>query len=468
MISIRRCTSTDENEYAFFSGVIDTAELSAAAASVSCARLVLTEGIQAYFELTDGASGRRIELVQYREGTGAWTEMKDTGTGICKTDGIDSGSRWSLVLRNTSRLTGKDPGEREVVVQIRTMADLAISVTKGTWWLPGDLHMHSRNSDGALFPDALFSLARENGLAYMALTDHQIFYPGEDHGQPVRLSGIEITSSAGHLNCIGSSGWSGLAEDAAGGLALLSCEWLRHMAQKWRESGAAVMINHPCFEPWHWRCDELAEKWFDALEIICDPAHERSPEASERALELWNSMLNKGWDIGGTGGSDYHDLPGMPGFPLTFIRCGSPLPGRDELLSSLKKGRVAAGCGFLAVLQAEVRAGKDVLKWKPVIRPVDHPSADTVFPLRCELIICGTKVSSQVLFSAYDGSGKLIGGINKYIESCGEKCWIRLDCRNSKGQLTGFSEVIRIKSLIHDNDNNNNSNNGTAGEGGSV
>ena len=38
--------------------------------------------------------------------------------------------------------------------------------------MPSDLHMHTTYSDGKLTPEELVAKAKEAGLTYMAITDH--------------------------------------------------------------------------------------------------------------------------------------------------------------------------------------------------------------------------------------------------------------------------------------------------------
>ncbi len=38
--------------------------------------------------------------------------------------------------------------------------------------MPSDLHMHTTYSDGKLTPEELVATAKEAGLSYMAITDH--------------------------------------------------------------------------------------------------------------------------------------------------------------------------------------------------------------------------------------------------------------------------------------------------------
>ncbi|MGH2626358.1 MAG: PHP domain-containing protein, partial [Anaerolineales bacterium] len=61
-------------------------------------------------------------------------------------------------------------------------------------WLRGDLHCHSRASDGALPPEEVRERHRRAGYDFLALTDHDRVTPlaaGED--SPLVLPGAELS-----------------------------------------------------------------------------------------------------------------------------------------------------------------------------------------------------------------------------------------------------------------------------------
>lgn len=453
MIVISRSTHAEENEYAVFNGTLETDQLMGFAPDRLSVRLDIPAGLQCYFCLKDPGSSGMIQLIRYRQGKSSWTGMKYFRNSV-RNDLVsaEGGYPWTLILRNVSALTGIEGGkgtELSASVEIRMPCDLSAPDENGIYWLPGDLHQHSVLSDGILFPDGLFSLNRENGLAYMALTDHQIFDSGDECSDLLRLSGIEITSANGHFNCIGAGSWEGLEEPetAEGNYQgkTLSCRWLLNKARKLHDSGAMIIVNHPCFEPWQWKCGFPEGGWLDALEIICDPGHERSAQASQKALELWNGLLNDGRNIAGTGGSDFHGPDGKPGYPLTFIGCHTPAPVKAELMSAVRSGRTSAGCGYRAGLTIRPGEVGSMFRWKADVEVHETQMKDTIFPLFCELSICGKKAAESIIHSEKDTLWReAVPDSGITFDTPGGNLWARLDCRNKKGELTGFSEVIRL------------------------
>jgi hypothetical protein len=187
--------------------------------------------------------------------------------------------------------------------------------------LGGALHVHTTVSDGAGTPEQVISAAREVGLDFLVLTDHNRMGPGplakREQGLLV-LQGTEISNHTGHLLGLGirrpTFRYSGEARDALSDV--------RHL-------GGTAFVAHP-MSPRHdlaWTSWELAGPW--GLEIIngdslwrqaswlrllavaaAYPAN--SPYAlltglppSRTALERWDDLL-RDRDVPGVAGLDAH------------------------------------------------------------------------------------------------------------------------------------------------------------------
>ena len=197
----------------------------------------------------------------------------------------------------------------------------------GHRWLAGDLHTHTVHSDGALTVPELARLAAEQGLDFLAVTDHNtVSHHPELAGASARygvtlIPGQEVTTESGHAGALGDLGWVDFREPAGAWLAatergggLLSVNhpigghvsWLHPMRQK-----------PPLVEVWHW-------SWLDPR---------------------WTNMLAwwLAWDAGAVpvGGSDWH-RPGSeaaPGTPTTWVESGDD--GSAAVLAGLRDGRCA-------------------------------------------------------------------------------------------------------------------------------
>lgn len=58
-------------------------------------------------------------------------------------------------------------------------------------WYRGNLHCHSNRSDGGKPPEEVFAWYEEQGFDFIALTDHQKFFPGGQYGNLLVIPGIE-------------------------------------------------------------------------------------------------------------------------------------------------------------------------------------------------------------------------------------------------------------------------------------
>jgi hypothetical protein len=184
-------------------------------------------------------------------------------------------------------------------------------------WYRGDLHCHTRLSDGDSWPVEILVAAAEAGLDFLAITDHNsAIRPAltgeEPAGIPVLLPGIEVTTYAGHWNAWGGSGsWYDFREPTAEGIA--------KAAKAAREAGAFISVNHPKpFGP-AWMYPEIVVQ-FDAIEIW-NGAWNR---LNSIALAAWDERLRRGERLVAVGGSDTHVLRDAQHLLLPAARLGRP------------------------------------------------------------------------------------------------------------------------------------------------
>jgi hypothetical protein len=192
----------------------------------------------------------------------------------------------------------------------------------GRRWLAGDLHTHTVHSDGALTVPELACLARERGLDFLAITDHNtISHHAElpaaaTHAGTILVPGHEVTTDRGHASVLGGDGWIDFR--------LTADEWLAGA----EAADALLSINHPLAGHMRWRLEMERRPPF--VEIWHSSWDRRAPEP----FDWWNA-----WGAGiPVGGSDFHrfgwDAP--PGAPTTWLE----VEERD-VLGALRAGRIA-------------------------------------------------------------------------------------------------------------------------------
>ncbi|HET7030217.1 MAG TPA: CehA/McbA family metallohydrolase [Candidatus Limnocylindrales bacterium] len=233
-----------------------------------------------------------------------------------------------------------DPG-RSAPAQdlVRTAAPVRPSLPPARpGWLRGDLHCHTRYSDGDSWPSEMLHAAAEAGLEFLGVTDHNnvahhaAYGPGGG-GLPIVVPGVEVTTYGGHWNAWGTDRWWEFREPTRAAVERAMAAAVEH--------GATVSVNHPKPYGPPWTYNSVG------------PAH---------AIEVWNGAwgglnvvslatfderLRAGQRLAAVGGSDTHILRGedadprhapFPGTPTTWVEAG-PDPSPATILGAIRRGR---------------------------------------------------------------------------------------------------------------------------------
>ena len=230
-------------------------------------------------------------------------------------------------------------------------------------WYRGDFHAHTQYSDGALTPHELLDAARNAGLDFFAITDHNTIDALPHFGNPddiLVIPGMEVTLPHGHYNVFG-------LRDLCDGLDGLRRPRHKHLAPTKRmaavsEQGLLNSINHPCLPPWHWRDETTDLRFVHCLEIWNDPSFAANSVGNPRAVQLWTAWLNAGHRVTAIGGSDFHspfpklNTPQSPeqlGVPSTYVYAREL--STAAILQSLREGRTYISLGPQVAFQASVK-----------------------------------------------------------------------------------------------------------------
>ncbi|WP_185649341.1 CehA/McbA family metallohydrolase [Clostridium sp. DJ247] len=223
----------------------------------------------------------------------------------------------------------------------------------GLRWYKGDFHTHTNISDGKLTPEEGMLQAKKMNLDFFVVTDHNILPCKWVKGDVLPIPGIEITPLATHFNALGLKRWIDFRVNSENG-GLLSESGMNRLMKEARENGALCSINHAELPPWQWLHKETLIENIDVLEIINDPTYPKNREATEKVLNIWNTLWNEGYHIWGIGGSDSHllpnetyegaDKPSLIGDPSTYVLADGL--SASEILNSVSKGRVYVSRGL--------------------------------------------------------------------------------------------------------------------------
>jgi hypothetical protein len=220
-------------------------------------------------------------------------------------------------------------------------------------WYRGDLHCHTHHSDATGSLADLAAAARQQGLDFVAVTEHNtvshLLHLARHAGPDLLLiSGLEITTEQGHANAWGIHRWHEFR-----------CQFPEQMARVVDDvhaAGAVISINHPKAggPPWQFGGEER----FDCLEVWQAPWF----VFNDQSLALWDRLLRQGLRLTAVGGSDLHQA--LPGEEIEGLRLGRPCTWvyaealtEQDILAGIRAGCVfisADPCGPRLVLTADV------------------------------------------------------------------------------------------------------------------
>jgi hypothetical protein len=222
----------------------------------------------------------------------------------------------------------------------------------------GNIHTHSKWSDGDSEPDVLYKWYRDHGYNFLAVTDHNtrtdplLFKPIERKKSFVIIPGEEVTMmGAGrqvHVNAL-------CTKTAIGGHhAERQGDSLAWAVQKVREQGGVALINHPNFDWALTARDVAAGHGAQLLEIASGhPWVHTDGDATHQSHEaIWDAMLTRGEAFAGVAVDDAHHFRGPGRDPAHLARPGrawiqvfADAPDRDLICAALAKGSLYASTG---------------------------------------------------------------------------------------------------------------------------
>ncbi|MGN0522473.1 MAG: CehA/McbA family metallohydrolase [Eubacterium sp.] len=210
-------------------------------------------------------------------------------------------------------------------------------------YLPCELHCHTVHSDGAFEVKELLQAAKDDHLALIALTDHNTFsghFELDDDILP-SIRGIEWTTYFGHMLVLGAKefvDWRDAVPDN-----------IDEKIKQVKAAGGLVGIAHPfqlgspiCtggrweFNVKDWRAVDYIEVWHQ--DMTADN-HE-----NERALELWSSLLDKGYKIAASYGRDWHRREKSGHYGCTYVDFENEVSQR-QAIRAIRMGRTVISTG---------------------------------------------------------------------------------------------------------------------------
>ena len=235
-------------------------------------------------------------------------------------------------------------------------------------WYRGDFHAHTTFSDGYYAPLELIDAARDAGLDFLSITDHNTIDALSSFEPPTDIliiPGLEVTFKEGHYNVFGIEGYADWMEHicAEPHKPMLAGQYntLTKLMQQASSEGLLNSINHPLLAPWAWLDKTTDLRNLHCLEIWNDPGWADNAQANPKAVEMWTHWLNAGYRITAIGGTDYHQPHFKPGYtepqrlgiPSTYVYA-EQLSG-EAILEGVRQRRVYVSKGPQVTFQAHFK-----------------------------------------------------------------------------------------------------------------
>ncbi len=209
-------------------------------------------------------------------------------------------------------------------------------VRRGSGWYKGDLHCHTHHSDADGSPETLHAAARQAGLDFLAVADHNTttqrsyFYP-ESSPDLVFVRATEVTTGEGHANAYG---LDGMVDYRVAGP-----DDVHRLVDHIHSRGGIVSINH----------DKPTIPWTYALpQVDCMEVWQSTwIEWNWISLARYQHRLAAGLRISAIGGSDYHQpIDLQPEGPFVLARPTTVLY-LEELSEAAVLKAMKAGHGYI-------------------------------------------------------------------------------------------------------------------------
>ncbi len=306
-------------------------------------------------------------------------------------------------------------------------------------WLRGELHCHTWHSDGDDSAAEVVALARNRGLAFLAITDHnsissQRELAGLHDPGLILIRGLEVTTFKGHWNVWGIDDWVDFR--------VLEPDEMAAAIQFAVERGAVTSCNHPKpFGP-PWEYEQVAG--YHCVEVWNGPWH----TLNQASLDFWAQQLAHGRRIPAIGGSDYHrksqlagTSPRGPGTPTVWAYVPHS-PDASGILQAIRQGHTSLSAEpdgpFL-----ELRAGAEFasIAGDALPRPAEGPLPIRLRCLRganCRLALLDQR--GALLERPITGPDETVSAALEV----GESLFVRAELRSANGAMRALTNPIYL------------------------
>ena len=319
--------------------------------------------------------------------------------------------------------------------------------SRGPGWYTGDLHGHTKHSDGDYSPAEYLAVAHERSYDFVCLTDHNTFTGVQELKQLAGngitvIGGVELTTFYGHAVVLGLDGWIEWR--------IRDGETMSALAIELQKKGALYIIAHPKSEdrPFcpgcRWAYSDMLPGPARHVEVWNNSWISRGN--NEQAVLQFYQWLNTGLRMVATGGTDTH-RPMPETFRIAQNRVYAQDNTQEEILAAVTRGHSYVTCGpvlrFDAVASDGTQTGMgDIASpGSLAIRCGWDDLGDPSEPLEAILISQSKKVKRWDCAARNDVSIEIASEAGQ---------WFVLELRNRDGELYALSNPIFVGQNAHD------------------
>ncbi len=333
-------------------------------------------------------------------------------------------------------------------------------------WFRGDFHMHTAHSDGSCDVAGTrgacpaihsFEAAREAGLEFAAITDHNTITQREDieslqgrFPQTLLIPGAEVTTFFGHANAIGVTNFVDFQ------LGSPRLPTLARLFEELSAQGAILSVNHPSLPSGEvcmgcgWTAKDTDWSRITAIEAINGSTlRTGGAEGPTAGIRFWENLLKQGYRLTAIGGSDNHDATDRTGAKQPPIGTPTTVVYASELstraiIAGVRSGRVFIDVAGLPGARLDMRgeaAGQGVnMGGALALKPGEHaritaltsniPAGASIETVGYNLDVAATS-DPQITDVALTTDAK--------------SGWLRLNIRDAAGKLLLLGNPIYIR-----------------------
>lgn len=352
---------------------------------------------------------------------------------------------WAVFL-DTHRILPPEPLEYRITVDVDSEPvhqsphyyAPGTTAPRGPGWYRGDLHGHTLHSDGAWDVPDFLQFARDHGLDFVTLTDHntvsgltQFASLGDDN--LLTIGGMELTTYHGHALALGTREWHEWRS--------LEGRSMEDLARAILDKGLLFVIAHPrspgdpACTGCRWEFDEMMPGIAPAVEIWNGIWR----QYNEEGLRLYYTWLNEGHRLVATSGTDIHRPP-----PEDVTGAAANVVYAEELsesalLAAIRQGRLYLSAGPDLRLTAIGDSGAETIMGGTIVATrTIHVRAswhNTTNGDRLRLIVNGVLHEEIDVPHADERSWDLAGETT---------CWFLLEVRDSQGTMRAITNPIFV------------------------